>query len=92
MNEKTFDEIVAGQKAVLEAAKEIISGKNFAFVVGAVVALEGQANALKKHIMESIPDPISSIVMLELAKNMYENSVSTEIASYKKEVEDEEHD
>lgn len=76
MNEKMFDEIVAGQKAILEATREATSGKNLVFIIGAISALEGQAEALKKHIMESSPDPLKSMILIKTAEMMYKHAVN----------------
>lgn len=92
MSEQKFESIVAGQKAILEAMKEIISGKNVYFVIGAISALEGQAQALKKHILESIPNPAESILSMSISNMMYKRALSTEIASYEVKTEDENDD
>lgn len=90
--EKAFDEIVAGQKAIMEACQETVSGKNVYFVIGATVAMAEQAKALQQHILKSIPHPFKSMAVIELAKELYKDAVSMEIMSYKKETEDENND
>lgn len=92
MSEQKFDAIVAGQRAVLEAIREAISGQNAYFVIGAISALNGQADALKNHILESLPDPEESILSMAISDMMYKYSVKTEIMSYKVETEDEDDD
>lgn len=92
MEKRIFDEIAdeihAGQKAALEAIQESLDGKSAIFLIGAISALEGQVKAIKNHLMGSVGDPITSMLLLKMAKKIYKKTVFTEIISCDKKVED----
>lgn len=89
MKDKIFDEMVAGQKAMLEAIRQAMDGgKTSAFAIGAISVLKGQAKAIEDHILGSLPDPTVTRIQLGLSDMLYQKSVETVIISQKVEEAD----
>lgn len=90
--DQIIDNIIKGQKAAMDAVEKVASDKNAAFIIGVISTFEGQVNALKSHLLKSVPSPFKTMALLEIAKEIYNDNVETKIISYKKKVEDEDND
>jgi hypothetical protein len=89
MENKIFDEMVAGQRAMLEAIRQAMDGgKTAAFTIGAIAVLKGQAKAMEDHILDLLPDQTATRIQLGLSDMLYQKSVETVIISKKVEEAD----
>lgn len=89
MENKIFDEMVAGQKAMLEAIEQAMDGgKTSAFAIGAIAVLKGQAKAIEDHILDLLPDQTATRIQLGLSDMLYQKGVETVIISQKVEEAD----
>lgn len=78
-----IQQIVEGQKATLEAIRELLQGKPILFAIGAISALKGQAETVEKHIKDSHSGSFD--LEMTIADVLYRKSVVTEIATVKAE-------